>query len=147
MRKNLEHNQESFTQKEIEKLWSVLEEKEFAGIILFMIFTGCRVDEFINLKHEHVDWVSKIITIPDYKHNAVRVVPIDPTIMSIVLERYDADSNDFLFLDSHNEQYTKNSLRFDFTSFLQNMGMKHRMYETRHTFIEMFGHHYEKINY
>ena len=114
----------SFTSDQLDKLWQLSETDDTAAIIVALCYNGLRINEFFDLKKEHVDLPKRLIYAPGSKTEAGKdriiviptdLVPIYKRMMSTAGEylcsspkgqRYDAKnfrSRQFYpFLDKHN---------------------------------------------
>lgn len=72
---------ESFSSDQLAKLWSVWECDLEAAAILAMCYNGLRINEFLDLKKEHVNFTERVIFAPGSKTEAgkdrVIAIPID----------------------------------------------------------------------
>lgn len=59
--------------------------EEFKKIILFLLYTGLRLSEFVNLKWSDIDFNKKIITIQKTKSYKVRYIPLSDVVEKILL--------------------------------------------------------------
>ncbi|BBM56043.1 site-specific recombinase, phage integrase family (plasmid) [Leptotrichia wadei] len=54
--KNTEENtRKPFTNKEIERLWDLLDENDWIDTILILIYTGFRIGELLEIKNSDID--------------------------------------------------------------------------------------------
>lgn len=78
-----------FTDEQIEKLWKLFyDQKEDARltieIMLMLIYNGCRISEFLNLKIEDINLEERSFNITDSKTEAgIRKVPISEKVINI----------------------------------------------------------------
>lgn len=72
---------ESFSTDQLAKLWSVWENDINAAAILAMCYNGLRINEFLDLKKEHINLTERMIFAPGSKtdagKNRVIAIPID----------------------------------------------------------------------
>ncbi len=94
----------SLTDKQAEKLISELEASKkdnlfLWGAIWLLLFTGCRKNEILRIRWEHVDFERGILTIPDTKAGRPHHVPITEGIAEILhtLEIERSDINPYVF--------------------------------------------------
>ena len=71
----------SFTMGQLSTLWEVWEADEHAAAILALCYNGLRINEFLDLKKEHVDLEQRMIFAPGSKtdagKNRIIAIPID----------------------------------------------------------------------
>jgi integrase len=71
----------SFTDSQLSTLWDIWESDEHAAAILALCYNGLRVNEFLDLKKEHIDIEQRIIFAPGSKteagKNRIIAIPID----------------------------------------------------------------------
>lgn len=80
----------SFSTEQLDLMWSLADTDKTAGIIIAMCYNGLRVNEFLDLKKEHVDLNKRLIFAPGSKTEAGKdrivgipldLVPIYETMM------------------------------------------------------------------
>lgn len=70
-----DHNK--FTKEEVDRLWE-LSDQPFYQIILMLVYNGCRISEFLDLKKEHINLEQQYFDVIASKtENGIRRVPID----------------------------------------------------------------------
>ncbi|ADZ82513.1 tyrosine-type recombinase/integrase [Cellulosilyticum lentocellum] len=102
-----------YTHEEIEKLWNNLAENKWIDSILFMLYTGFRVSEMLELKIENIDLEN--LTMSGGKKTAAgkRTIPIHSKIVDIVKNRYD-ENYEYLFRTQKGTKMTADSYRVSF---------------------------------
>lgn len=79
--KKVKAEKQSFSSDQLAKLWSVWECDLEAAAILAMCYNGLRINEFLDLKKEHVDLTERVIFAPGSKtesgKNRIIAIPID----------------------------------------------------------------------
>ena len=133
--KNTEENgRRPFTSEEIERLWELVNENEWIDTILILIYTGFRIGELLEIKNNDIDLENKIIK-GGLKTEAGkdRRVPIHPKIFNFIKNRM--SNNEFLITNFQGKQMKYNNYyREKFEPIMQQLGMKHKVHDTRHTF-------------
>ena len=126
-----------FTDEEIQILWNNL------GIgvtnsILIMIYTGMRIEEFLQLEKKYISFEERKIKIIDSKTEAgKRIIPISLRIERILKQMYFTSPLNTILIKK-NRPYQYGNYWYDFKATLKNLGIKeHSIHECRHTFITM----------
>ena len=116
-----------FTQKEIKKLWKIINEP-FVDSVLFLLYTGYRTDQMLSIKKENVDLENGLLI----RKNSV--IPIHTKIFNLVQNRYYVNSV-YLFSNSiSNKLSPVNYLNFYWQNIMSNIKANHIPNECRHTF-------------
>lgn len=130
-----ESTRKPFTSDEIKRLFDVESNIEFVDTILIMIFTGFRIGELLLIKSSNVDIDNRTIQ-GGIKTDAGkdRIVPINNKIFDMVSKRK-AEGNEYLIVNAKGEKMKySNYYREKFEPIMEQLGMKHRPHDTRHTF-------------
>lgn len=128
-------NRIPFTSKEINLLWNIEKDIPFVDTILILIYSGFRIGELLNLKVSNIDLENETI-IGGSKTEAGknRLVPIHHKILPLIKKLYNKE-NEFLILNSKNKQMNYNNYyKEKFTPIMDQLNMKHRPHDCRHTF-------------
>ncbi len=125
-----------FSKKEIDVLWEQQEECT-AAIALFLLYTGTRIDEALNIELSNI--YDDYIDITKSKTNAgIRHVPIHEQIRPII-NRNKSINNQFLFETPRGKRFKYSNLmeRHWKPFFATNADRltQHRPHDTRHTFV------------
>ena len=134
--KNTEDSsRKAFSDKEIKRLFDVVDNINYADTILIMIYTGLRIGELIILKPEDVDLKNRTIT-GGIKTDAGknRIVPISNKIYDMVARRVLQD-NEYLIARENGKQFKySNYYKEKFTPIMEQLNFKHKPHDCRHTF-------------
>lgn len=107
-----------------------------ADILVFLLYTGLRAKEFINLKISNICLEEKYF-IAGCKTEAGkdRTIPIHPKILGIIEKRLLNNTNEYLFVRDNN-QYTYDTLRTDFDNVLKQLHIneEYTPHDCRRTF-------------
>ena len=127
------------TDAEVQALWK-LQGKPYVDDTLFMLYTGCRMSEMLQMRCCNVDLENRTMTGGlKTKAGTNRLIPIHPKILPIIM-RHLSDS-DFLF------DYQRNSALSDpenalatlwathWKQAMKEYGFNHLTHDCRHTFI------------
>ena len=135
-RNKAESTRKPFSNKEISSLLEHSNNIEFIDTILIMIYTGLRIGELLEIKTENVNLFDKTITgglKTDSGKN--RLVPIHNKIFNFIKIRLEENNTGFLIHNSFGKQMKySNYLREKFEPIMQQLNMKHRPHDCRHTF-------------
>jgi len=110
------------------------------ALINFILGTGARAATVCNARIENVDFVNKEICYEHTKNNESLVVPLSPTLETVLKEyiriwRKTAPPNALLFPTISNTQFTTKTLWCSTRRFLHNRGIeKTTIHGLRHTF-------------
>ena len=122
-----------FTDEEVDIIW---ENKfyPYADTILFLLYTGFRISEMLDLRIENIDLNAETIqggTKTDAGKN--RIVPIHSKIKYIVENHYNKSKNGYLF-EYQNDKININKYREIWSKIMSDFNMQHTPHECRHTF-------------
>lgn len=130
----------SFSTDQLEQLWQLSETDNTAAIILALCYNGLRINEFLDLKKEHVDLDKRLIYAPGSKTEAGkdRIVVIPRDLMPIY-ERMMQTPGEYLCASPKGQRYdAKNFRNREFYPFLDKYGMnpdgKLSPHSCRHTY-------------
>lgn len=143
-----------FSDTEIQMILSNAKEKLMRDIIILGLYTGCRLNEIINIQISDIDFndrTIKIVNKDDFetKTGRIRKMPIpdnfdiysiinkcgaDPEGPENVIELYDPEK--YIFSKSNGERYTKSYISRKFKRILRSCGLpeKFHFHCLRHTF-------------
>lgn len=109
-------------------------------MILFMIYTGVRVGEMLELKKENVNLAEKYFDVIESKSiNGIRRVPIADVIFSFVEDwYYKNDDCEYLFFTEKGERFKyRNYYDSYFVPLMNDCGFLYTPHWCRHTFLTM----------
>jgi integrase len=124
-----------FSKEEIDRLFSVASNVPFADSILVLIYTGLRPGELLNIRTADVNLNNRYFVVTASKTEAGenRPIPISAKIIDFIAARV-APGNEFLL------SYKGKKITYDyyyrsiFEPIMEQLGMKHRPHDCRHTF-------------
>ena len=131
-----DHNK--FTKEEIERLWTLAEDPYYQ-IVLMLIYNGCRISEFLDLKKEDVHLDEQYFDVIASKtENGLRKVPIADKLLPFYKAWFEGSACEYLL-------YTPDQKHFDyrnyfdsyFTPLMEQLGFDHTPHDTRHTCISL----------
>jgi site-specific recombinase XerD len=141
----------SISDKEISVLLKEVEENStMKNIILFGIYTGCRLNEILNLQWKDIDLKEKVIFIrnkEDFKTKTgkTRLIPFGEKLYSVINTMLQIDKNviklyspeTYLFSKPDNGKYSDSYTTHRFKHYIRKAGLpeKFHLHCLRHTFI------------
>lgn len=130
-----ENKREPFNPKEIELLWKHLADIEFIDTVLIMIYSGFRIGELLELETINIDLLNKTM-LGGMKTEAGknRLVPIHPKIFPLIKKRYDSNEKYLIINYKGKKMKYDNYYREKFIPIMEQLNMKHRPHDCRHTF-------------
>lgn len=127
-----------FTKAEIKRLWELAEDP-FYQIVLMLIYNGCRISEFLDLKKEDVHLEEQYFDVIASKtENGLRKVPIADKVLPFYKAWYEGSKCEYL-LHTHDQKHFDYRNYYDsyFTPLMEQIGFNHTPHDTRHTCISM----------
>ena len=104
-----------FSIKQVATLFNYVDEEPFIETVLMLIFTGCRIREFLNIKREDIHMSDRYFIVTESKTKAGRnrMVPINKKMMKYFRKRLRAKS-DYLIHDARGRkiEYSEYSTKF-----------------------------------
>lgn len=130
--KNLKDH-EPFTEEEIAAIWEYAKGDDTAKIILIQIYTGCRIEELLQLEKENVN-IAEQYAIGGLKTEAGkdRIIPFHDRIVPLVEYFYNQD-RPFLFANSLNRRLRYSVFYTAFNQRMEDWNMKHTSHDARRT--------------
>lgn len=136
----------AFTEEEIKLILDTIDNVKIKHLTLIALYTGCRVEELLNLQWGDINLNSKIITIKNKdtfatKTGKIRYIPISNNLMgllnSIKPENTESCSDHFVIGKYYNVKISRNYVAKVFKSHLRKLGFPERYHFhcLRHTFI------------
>jgi len=127
-----ETTRKPFSEKEIKTMWQ-MQRQPWVDSVLFLLYTGFRISEMLDLEKENVNLENGTIT-GGTKTAAGknRVVPIHPKIRHIVEVRVKEDG-DYLF-SYKGSQCGNTTYRVFWGNIMKTANMEHTPHECRHAF-------------
>lgn len=142
----------TFELNEIEKIIALVELRnpKLKNIILFALYSGCRLNEIINIQWSDIDLNNKTITIRNKsnfltKSRKFRTIPISDNILTILnqilLKKINVSPDDYVFTKENSKfPYDKSYISRKFKHYLRKAGLpeKFHFHCLRHTFATHF---------
>ena len=127
-----------FSQAQIKRLWDLSDDRYYQ-IILMLIYNGCRISEFLDLKKEHVHLNEQYFDIIKSKtENGLRKVPIADKVLPFYQAWYESSKCEYL-LHTEDQRHFTYSNYYDsyFTPLMEQLGYSQTPHCCRHTCISM----------
>ena len=137
------HDRNKFSKEEVERVWT-MKDDPYYQIVLMLLYNGCRISEFLDLKKENVHLEEQYFDVIASKtENGLRKVPIPDKLLPFYQEWYDRhpeceyllstpDGKHFLYRNYKDSYYT---------TIMEQIGIKWSPHCTRHTTISMMKEH------
>ena len=127
-----------FTKTEVERLWQLSNDRYYQ-IVLMLIYNGCRISEFLDLKKENVHLDEQYFDVVASKtENGLRKVPIADKLLPFYKAWYEGLKCEYLLhTPDHRHFDYRNYLDSYFTPLMEQLGYEHKPHDTRHTCISM----------
>lgn len=130
----------SFTAEQLKYLWDLSDHDDTAAIIVALCYNGLRINEFFDIKKEHVDLERRIIFVPGSKTEAGtdRIIVIPTDVLHIYKKLMDTPS-EYLCASPKGKRYNDTNFRNrKFYPFLEEHGLNPHKditpHSCRHTF-------------
>lgn len=121
-----------FTNDEISFLWDNIN-LELVDTILIMIYTGMRIEEFLNLKTDNIN-LEERYCIAGSKTEAGknRLIPFNHKILPLITKRF-KDKNTYLIV-YNGKKMSYSTYRRAFVKLMEVLNLEHTIHDCRHTF-------------
>ena len=133
-----DHNK--FTKEEVDRLWE-LSDQPFYQIILMLVYNGCRISEFLDLKKEHINLEQQYFDVIASKtENGIRRVPIADKVLPFYKAWYESSDCEYLLHTPQNQHFDYRNYKDSYWApLIERLGFDHLPHDTRHTCISMLG--------
>lgn len=128
-----------FNKTQIRTLWKWKDSSPYIRVILMLIYSGCRITEFLDLKKENVNLEERWFDIIASKTEAgIRKVPINEKVFPFFQEWMNKNDCDYLVStpDAKHFEY-RNYYDSYWKPFMEQLDFEHHPHETRHTCISL----------
>jgi integrase len=131
-----DHNK--FEKSEIERLWQITDQPYYQ-IVLMLIYNGCRISEFLDLKKENINLEEQYFDVVSSKtENGIRRVPIADKVLPFYKAWYESSDCEYLIHTPDHKHFAyRNYYDSYWTPLMENLGFEHMPHDTRHTCISM----------
>ena len=131
-----DHNK--FEKEEIDRLWQITDQPYYQ-IVLMLIYNGCRISEFLDLKKENINLVEQYFDVVSSKtENGIRRVPIADKVLPYYRAWYESSDCEYLIhTPDHKHFEYRNYYDSYWTPLMESLGFEHKPHDTRHTCISM----------
>ncbi len=127
-----------FTWEEVERLWTLAEDPYYQ-IVLMLIYNGCRISEFLDLKKENVHLEEQYFDVIEAKtKNGIRKVPIADKVLPFYKAWYESSDCEYLLHTPEHKHFDYRNYRDSYwMPIMENIGFDHLPHDTRHTCISL----------
>lgn len=131
-----DHNK--FTKEEVDRLWE-LSDQPFYQIILMLVYNGCRISEFLDLKKEHINLEQQYFDVIASKtENGIRRVPIADKVLPFYKAWYESSDCEYLLHTPQNQHFDYRNYKDSYWApLMESLGFDHLPHDTRHTCVSM----------
>lgn len=134
VKRKVEHKR--FTTEEIETLWS-LKSDPCIQTVLILIYTGLRINEFLDLKKENIHLKDKYLEVCHSKTaSGVRTVPIADKVLPYFSNLYDQSNDEYLIEHDKKKMYGK-YLFYYWKPAMNKIDGDHVPHDTRYTCVSL----------
>jgi len=130
-------DRQPFSKDEIKSLFENEPNLPYIDTILMLIYSGIRPGELLNIKREDVNLDEGYFTVTDSKTEAGqnRLVPINKKTLPYFTRRVKSDTEYLIMHPKKDKQMGYDYYyRSTFTPIMEQLGIKHRPHDCRHTF-------------
>lgn len=125
-----------FTEEEIEKLWS-LKNNLCVQTVLILIYSGLRINEFLDLKKENVHLKDRYLEVCHSKTaSGVRIVPIADKVLPYFTHLYDNSNDEYLIEHDKKKMYGKYLFHY-WKPTMEMIKVDHVPHDTRYTCVSL----------
>lgn len=126
-----------FSQDEINKLWELSKDNEFARIVLILIYTGVRINELLKMETSNVHLEEQYM-IGGSKTDAGkdRIIPIADKIHPLISELYN-EKRKYLILSTTGGKLPYQTFYYQWLKFMEDHNFNHLIHDTRVTFASL----------
>ena len=134
-----QHRKQPFTVRQRNRLWRGVDEMPEARLVLMLIYSGCRIGEFLRIKRADIDLRTRFIRITASKtESGKRLVPIPKRLVPWYADLLNEHKGDYLLCRDDGQPYTYDAFCRDvFRPVMWHFRMKHTPHECRHTLASM----------
>jgi len=127
-----ETSKSPFSEDEVQEIWP-MQAVPWVDSVLFLLYTGFRISEMLDLRKDSVDLIDGTITGgTKTKSGKDRIVPIHSKIRAIVEHRL-VDDGDYLF-SNQGKKCSDTAYRMFWSDIMKTANMNHTPHDCRHTF-------------
>lgn len=133
------YNRKPFTKKEVQVVWKWKDTNEYYSSILMLIYSGCRIGEFLNLKKENVNLEEKWFDVIASKtKSGIRKVPIADKVFPYFEYWMSKNDCEYLLSTPDGKHFVYRNYKDSYwTPLIEQMNMNHRPHDTRHTCVSL----------
>jgi len=127
-----------FTSEQIQRLWELADDPYYQ-IVLMLIYNGCRISEFLDLRKEQVHLDEQYFDVIASKtDNGIRKVPIADKVLPFYQAWYEGSTCEYLLHTPDQKHFDyRNYYDSYFTPLMEQLGYTQTPHCTRHTCISL----------
>ena len=131
-------DREKFTREQIDRLWELAEDPYYQ-VVLMLIYNGCRISEFLDLKKENVHLEEQYFDVIASKtENGIRKVPIADKLLPFYQAWYEGSECEYLLHTPEQKHFDyRNYYDSYFVPLMDQLGYTQTPHCTRHTCISL----------
>ena len=131
-----DHNR--ISRQELDRLWE-MKDDPYYQIVLMLVYNGCRISEFLNLKKSDIHLDEQYFDVIASKtDNGLRKVPIADKVLPFYKAWYDSSDGEYLVHKPDGGHFTYDNYYDSYWQPLfEQLDMDHKPHDTRHTCISM----------
>ena len=104
-----------------------------------LVYNGCRISEFLDLKKEHINLEQQYFDVIASKtENGIRRVPIADKVLPFYKAWYESSDCEYLLHTPQNQHFDYRNYKDSYWApLMESLGFDHLPHDTRHTCISM----------
>lgn len=132
------YDRKPFSKKAVKLLWSSVGTNEYVSVVLILIYTGLRIGELLDLEKKDIHLDERWFFVKESKTDAgIREVPIAEKIVPFFEHWMQKDCDHLICTPDEEPFLYRNYYDSYWTPLMQQMNMKHRPHDTRHTCVSL----------
>lgn len=137
------YDRNKFSKEEVERVWT-MKEDPYYQIVLMLLYNGCRISEFLDLKKENIHLDEQYFDVIASKtENGIRKVPIPDKLLPYYTDWYNRFPEcEYLLATTEGKHFLYRNYKDSYyTPIMEQIGIKWSPHCTRHTAISMMKEH------
>lgn len=137
------YDRNKFSKEEVERVWT-MKDDPYYQIVLMLLYNGCRISEFLDLKKENVHLDEQYFDVIASKtENGLRKVPIPDKLLPFYKDWYNRFPEcEYLLANPEGKHFLYRNYKDSYyTTIMEQIGISWSPHCTRHTTISMMKEH------